>query len=173
MKIERKIMIALFGLGLSLATSAKPGAGISATSAEVAPTVAKNTPLNPMNLEFHVVEEGETPASVAGKYGISMEQLGKWNNLKVELSSGRILIVGTNANAHKSTSATASSKTDDKAVSDLMKIKGKLYHVVVVNETLYHLSVVYGVSVEKLKELNNLTDNKIKWGQKLIIKLDD
>ena len=44
------------------------------------------------------------------------------------------------------------------------------YHVVLAGETLYRISVKYNISVDKLKQLNNLPDNTISVGQKIILK---
>ncbi len=41
------------------------------------------------------------------------------------------------------------------------------YHTVQPNETLYRISLKYGISVDRLKELNQITGNTIKAGQKL------
>ncbi|MFN0204205.1 MAG: glucosaminidase domain-containing protein [Bacteroidia bacterium] len=43
-------------------------------------------------------------------------------------------------------------------------------HVVKAGDTLYSLSRQYGVTVDQIKTLNNMTDSKIKLGQELIIK---
>ena len=43
------------------------------------------------------------------------------------------------------------------------------YHRVEAGETLYHLSVMYHVSVNDLKAWNNLSDNTIKANKKLIV----
>ncbi len=44
------------------------------------------------------------------------------------------------------------------------------YYTVVKGDTLYRLSRIYGVTVEQLKEWNNLADNIISIGQRLIVK---
>lgn len=46
----------------------------------------------------------------------------------------------------------------------------KKYHIVEAGQTLYRISVIYGVPVEELKQWNGLTTNEIKIGQKLIVK---
>ena len=43
------------------------------------------------------------------------------------------------------------------------------YHTVVKGDTLYRLSRTYGVTIEQLKQWNNLTDNIISIGQRLIV----
>lgn len=46
---------------------------------------------------------------------------------------------------------------------------GGKYHTVVQGDTLYKISQLYKISVEELKNLNQLPDNNIKIGQKLIV----
>ena len=41
------------------------------------------------------------------------------------------------------------------------------FHIVVKGESLYSISKKYNTTVQKLKSLNNLSDSKIKIGQKL------
>ena len=51
--------------------------------------------------------------------------------------------------------------------------EGKQYHKVVRGDTLYSISRKYGLSVEKIRRLNNLSDKKpIQPGQKLIVVTD-
>lgn len=45
-----------------------------------------------------------------------------------------------------------------------------LYHIVTSGDTLYNISKRYSITVEKLKSLNQLTDNNIHLGQKLKVK---
>jgi membrane-bound lytic murein transglycosylase D len=42
-------------------------------------------------------------------------------------------------------------------------------HIVVAGENLFRISQKYNVTVEEIKKWNNLPDNNIKVGQKLII----
>jgi murein DD-endopeptidase MepM/ murein hydrolase activator NlpD len=48
--------------------------------------------------------------------------------------------------------------------------KSKKYHIVQKGETLYSIGKKYGISVEKLKRINNLTTNTILVGQKIYLK---
>jgi LysM repeat protein len=47
---------------------------------------------------------------------------------------------------------------------------GAVYHTVEKGDTLYNISRRYGLTVDALKQLNNLTDNNIQIGQKLRVK---
>ncbi len=48
-------------------------------------------------------------------------------------------------------------------------LQSEKYHLVKSGETLYSISKLYGISVEKLKNLNSLSDNSLSVGQKIII----
>lgn len=46
---------------------------------------------------------------------------------------------------------------------------GRIIYVVKINDTLLGISLLYGITVEKLRELNNLTSDTIVEGQRLIL----
>lgn len=48
--------------------------------------------------------------------------------------------------------------------------KGGLIHVVAAKETLYSIARAYSISVDELKQWNNITDNSLSLGQELVIK---
>ena len=51
--------------------------------------------ISPQAKRYHAVKEGETPYSIAKKYGLSVEQLRRMNKLspKTTLATGQKLIV--------------------------------------------------------------------------------
>lgn len=53
--------------------------------------------------------------------------------------------------------------------SDTTGMGAPTYYIVVKGDTLYRISRTYGVTVEQLKKWNNLTDNIIGIGQRLIV----
>ena len=70
----------------------------------------------------------------------------------------------------------AATKPQKKTVSKAAKKPSPLppsgevrYHTVQPEENLYRISIKYNLSVDKIKELNNLSNNTIKTGQKLRI----
>ncbi len=97
--------------------------------------------------KFHVVKKGETLKSIAQKYGLKVEDLKAWNNLKSEkVKPGTKLLL------------------EDK------NKKKEVYHVVKRGETLESIAKKYKITVETLRELNNLKENKVYVGQKLLVK---
>ncbi len=102
----------------------------------------------------HVVKEGETLFGIAKKYNISVQELKEINGLTDNaLKIGQVLQLN---------------RTEPKSntIPDAGKPK---VHVVQAGETLYAISKKYGVSVEKLKELNKLNDSVLRVGQALTI----
>jgi len=91
---------------------------------------------------------GDTLWSIANKYGLSVNKLKDINNLSSNiLSVGQKLLV-------KDTSS-----SNDVGV----------YYTVKSGDTLYGIAKEYGLSVDELKKLNNLTSNTLSVNQKLLV----
>ena len=102
----------------------------------------------------YVVKSGDTLWSIAKKYGVSVDELKEKNNLSSNaLSINQILIIPTK------------DETVDEDNGD--------YYTVVAGDTLYGIANRYGLTVDELKSLNNLTSNTLSVGQKLLIKPTD
>ncbi len=96
--------------------------------------------------DTYTVRPGDTLWEIARMYGISVEQLKAMNNLTSNIISiGQVLKV--------------SNMSDD---MDTYTVKP--------GDTLYSIAKMYGISVEQLKEMNNLTTNIISIGQILKVK---
>ncbi len=109
---------------------------------------------------FYKVKKGETIESIANQFHLTTEQFNKWNFLPQGIKPG--MKVAIRFDWQK--------KHESKVEPEIQTAtKGTQYHRVVANETLYHLSVVYGVTVDQLKEWNHLLDNKITVNKELIV----
>ena len=102
----------------------------------------------------YVVKSGDTLWSIAKKFGVSVDELKAKNNLSSNaLSINQILIIP---------------KKDETIDED----DGE-YYTVVAGDTLYGIANRYGLTVDELKALNNLTSNTLSIGQKLLVKPTD
>jgi LysM repeat protein len=118
-----------------------------------------SSPKKPASNGKHIVAEKETMYSIAKLYGLTVDELRKLNGLTdTSLSLGQELIV------KKSGGVSEPSKINSTPVQS---IKG--VHTVAAKETLFSISKQYGVSVEQLKEWNNLSSNELKLGQTLMV----
>lgn len=110
----------------------------------------------------HTIQTGETLSILAKKYGTTVGDIMRLNgmNSNSKLSVGETIKIP--AAGKKVVAATS---TETSAVSSDANA-GKT-HTVEVGESLYKISREYGVSVDRLKSYNGLTDNNIKVGQVL------
>jgi LysM repeat protein len=104
----------------------------------------------------HVVAAKETLFSISRQYEISVEDLKKANGLaENNLSLGQELIIPSTANK-----VILSAPTEMKSVSSM--------HTVVAKETMYSIARQYGITVQQLKEWNNLQD-ELPIGKMLLV----
>lgn len=106
------------------------------------------TDVDNVNENYYIVKSGDTLYSIANKYGLTVDELKKMNNLSNNtLSINQKLLVGNDMS------------TDDN------------YDVYVVKsgDTLWGIASKYNTSVDKIKDINNLNSNNLSIGQKLLV----
>ena len=108
-----------------------------------------NLPLNGDNM--HIVSAGETLFSISKRYGLSVDELKAINKLE-----GNQLFLGQKLRI----------KTEGKTTEEPIGIK----HIVKTGDTLYSISKLYGVTIEAIKNLNNLKSDSLTIGQIIIVK---
>jgi LysM repeat protein len=102
---------------------------------------------------IHSVGEKETLYAISRRYGASIESILQYNpTADAGLEIGQILKVPY---------------APKKAVRP---VSGAATHTVAAKETMYSISKMYGVTVEEIKEWNNLSSNALSIGQQLVIK---
>ena len=112
---------------------------------------------NIVTTKTHQVQKGEGLYSISKKYGVTVEDIQKWNNLtSTSVNLGQNLIV--------------SAPLPNKPVTQTPTPTTELTHTVEAGEGLYSISKKYGVSIEEIKALNNMTSTALNANQVLIIK---
>ena len=106
----------------------------------------------------HKVKKGETLASIAKKYNVSVSSLKQWNNLKKDT-----LKVGQKLTIFTSGGPMATSATNSKAAGST----APQYYVVKAGDTLASIAKKYHTTVAQLKKLNNLKSDVITVKQKI------
>lgn len=101
---------------------------------------------------LHQVGEKETLYAISRRYGVPVETIVQYNPAsETKLDIGQVLKVPyITKRAAKATDAST--------------------HTVVAKETMFSISQTYGVSVDDIKQWNNLTSNALAVGQELIIR---
>ena len=131
------------------------------------PSIAKPSIVKKSNTskKTHEVKAGETLFSISKKYTVSIKNLQNWNSLlDNEIKIGQTLIIETIDDLK-----VPASVENKKPITNSTQSASTI-HKVAANETLFSISKKYNISVADLKKWNNLSDNTIKMGEKLIIK---
>jgi membrane-bound lytic murein transglycosylase D len=111
---------------------------------------------------FHTVESGQTYFSISRMYNLTVDELLELNNL----SDVKKLSVGQKLKVQKTAGSIASQTGGSKTAAFT---GNPTTHTVASGETLFRISQNYGVSIESIQKLNNLSGNTVKLGQKLKI----
>jgi membrane-bound lytic murein transglycosylase D len=111
------------------------------------------------------VRSGDVLGSIAIRYGVRVSDLQKWNNLRNNtIRIGQPLNIWLKPNT-KATEAVASARPKTPA-----PLSGSKTYTVQPGDTLWDISRRFnGLTIEKIKSLNNLTSSKLQPGQQLII----
>jgi membrane-bound lytic murein transglycosylase D len=111
------------------------------------------------------VVSGDVLGSIAIRHGVRIEDIKSWNNLpNNSIRAGQRLTIWTNQSRAVAASASVVSKEPILLAPDT-----KTY-IVQPGDTLWDISKkVPGLTVEKIKTLNNLKSNTLQPGQKLIV----
>lgn len=123
------------------------------------------------------VQSGDVLGTIAQRYHVRVSDLREWNRI-----SGNMIRVGqtlniwvlpnyqSKPNLYTPSSTIAKVPTQSTVISASVGADGSKYHMVQSGDTLWDISKKYGnVSIEKIKQLNNLSSSKIHVGQKLLI----
>ena len=115
--------------------------------------------------ETYRVKKGDTIAAISGKYRVSVESLKQANKLRGnKLSINQVLII---PNSGKKNSARISGQP---SLPASQKADHNKIYTVKKGDSLQKIARVAGMPVSELKSLNQLRDNTIKPGQKLVLK---
>ncbi|MGV3697759.1 LysM peptidoglycan-binding domain-containing protein [Flavobacterium sp.] len=106
--------------------------------------------------DYYVVERGDNLFSIAKKFNVSLEDLKRWNNLDdLNVDQGVKLTLAGNEVAETETVNKAEVKVTE--------------HVVEKGENLGIIARKYDVAISDIKDWNNLEDNNIQLGAKLVV----
>ena len=100
----------------------------------------------------YIVKKGDSLYSIANKYNTTIDELKRINNLTSNiLSIGQVL------------------KLPSDKVSDIEKEENTISYTVQKGDSLYSIARKYSTTIDKIKDLNNLTTNLLSIGQVLLI----
>lgn len=104
---------------------------------------------------IYIVKKGDSLYSIANKYNTTVEELKRINNL-----TSNILSIGQ------------ALKLPSDKVSDIEKEENTISYTVQKGDSLYSIARKYDTTIDRIKDLNNLTTNLLSIGQVLLIPTD-
>ena len=154
-----------FGVGTDDLMAANPGVTITAGTWLVLPDTDR-TPVNAGTSDRpgyfqYTVRSGDTLSEIAATVGVSSGEVAIWN----DMSPGDIIYPGQVLQLR----GTPAVGQEESAV-EIVTGGGRITHTVREGDTLWDLSVTYGVSVEQIMLLNSLDGNILSIGQQLVIR---
>ena len=118
---------------------------------------------------IHVVAAKETMFSISKAYGVTVDEIRQWNNLKDNtLSIGQEIVIkkrNTSGANNTTTQPTTNRQTTTTPAANTATT-----HTVEAKETLYSIANKYDITVQQLKEWNNLESNELDIGQTIYVK---
>lgn len=109
---------------------------------------------------IHRVRKGESLLSIARKYGVSPEDLVRWNNLKrQQVTPGQKLLIKIKSEKQK------------REIKGELKRDREIIYRVKAGETLSQIAKLFDVTEEDIIKTNNLKSRELKEGQRLLIRL--
>ncbi len=131
---------------------------------------ASNTAYSP-KASTHTIRTGESLGTIAGKYGITISEIKKWNNLRNDMiHAGHKLVIQGSAKTNitpKTENMSASNKTKSESPKQKQSAGKNKFHIVQKGDSLWEIAQKNGISVNDLKRLNNIQRDKLQVGQKL------
>lgn len=124
-------------------------------------------PKKPANGEKYTVKAGDSVYGIAKRYGISMNTLISWNNIKNNMiHPGDVLIVSAKQTTNPTTPTNPTKPTNP--TNPTTPANNQTY-TVKSGDSVWAISNRYGVSMANLVKWNNIRNNFIYPGQKLIV----
>ena len=125
----------------------------------------------------YTVRRGDTLTKLAREHNLTVAQLMAWNGLEAEtvVLGQRLVFREPVASEHKAETSRRQAAVASKPIaatprsaSDKRALPSQV-HLVQPGDTLFNISRRFGVSVQKLREVNHLTSDEVKLGQKLLV----
>jgi len=113
----------------------------------------------------HKIRRGESLSAIAYKYGVSINQIKRWNNLRnSRIVAGKTLEIylGNDSNVIASSSSKSSSGSSNFSTYRIKR-----------GDTISEIAEKFGITTSELRRWNNIRGNKIVAGKTLRVKGDE
>lgn len=124
---------------------------------------------------IHTVEPGQTLFAISRMYDVTIAEIQSWNNLEgTQLSEGQELTIfqasGTTAPAEPQSGQATDEQPRESIVRDRGDTRGTTYYTVRSGDTLTRIARLHDMTVDQLRDLNNLQSDMLSIGQRLTVR---
>ncbi|MCM8767547.1 MAG: LysM peptidoglycan-binding domain-containing protein [Candidatus Omnitrophica bacterium] len=119
------------------------------------------------NLEkqYYIVQKGDNLYKISKKFGISVAQLKKLNNLKTStINPGQKIIVG-----YKKIEENEKKEINPDEIQSIVNVSKKIYYKISEGDTIESISEKFGIEPDKLLQANLIRREDLKVGQIIVI----
>jgi LysM repeat protein len=123
----------------------------------------------------HTVQKGETLYGISKEYGVSISSIRNWNSLNNDaLAVGQVLTIyppeQLSLTETQEKQINQDSDTTNSLITQSSSSIPTTYYTVKSGDNLYNIARDYNMSVDQLKQLNDLKGNTIRVGQQLTVR---
>lgn len=135
----------------------------------------------PENLSVHMVQKGETLSLIANRYNVTEKEIVEWNSLANpdSIPAGKKLALYVPGKPYDPSTLTggiktlAAEKSKSKPNNGDRAVENRLtYYSVRGGDTLWTIAQKYNLTPQVLRQWNNLSDDNIQPGLRLVIKVE-
>lgn len=126
---------------------------------------------------IHTVEPGQTLFAISRLYDVTIAEIQSWNNLEsIQLSEGQELTIFQTSQTSQTseTEAVPSNNTEEtpreSIIRDREGARGTTYYTVKSGDTLTRIARLHDMTIDQLRELNNLQSDMLSIGQQLTVR---
>lgn len=143
------------------------------------PTPPMSKPFTPASVStkpnykiIHTIQAGETIFRLSKIYGVTVDEIKAWNNLRINtLEIGQeLVILGGNMKPATTITQATPPKTYKAPVTQNSNPSNAQYHTLQAGETVFRLSKLYGVTVDDIVKWNNIKGFAVSVRQRLVVK---
>ncbi len=124
----------------------------------------------------YIVQRGDTVASIARDFDVTVAQIGKWNRLssRTKLRPGKTLSILTDVPSASVAAAQPPKRSSSNGTAKVSASEPiRVVHRVKKGDTLYTIATNYNTSINSIRDWNNLSENgSIRIGERLTIYLN-
>ena len=138
--------------------------GGSSTNTSSTTTVSTASTASQSSGGTYTVAAGDSVWSIANKHGISMDQFRSLNNIKNDYvyPGQKVVVSGSSTRTSTTTSTTVSSQTSSSAAGNT--------YTVASGDSVWSVANKHGISMDQFRSLNNIKNDFIYPGQKVVVK---